>query len=99
MRCLFKPLFVLNSLKAVYFDACDFLDLLGLRKTGVVTKVDDFIDRDLTAIRSRELVAVPRYREPATAIYPCVWLGEVARTSRWGWGRWLGLSGGVGGGG
>ena len=70
MRCLFKPLFVL---KAVYFDACDFLHLLGLRKTGVVTKVDDFIDRDLTAISSRELVAVPRYREPAIAIYLCVW--------------------------
>ena len=69
MRCLFKALFVL---KAVYFVACDFLDLLGLRKVGVVKKVYDFKDRDLTAISSRELVAVPRYREPATAIYPCV---------------------------
>ena len=59
-------------MKAVYFVACDFLDLLGLRKAGVVKKVDDFKDRDLTAISSRELVAVPRYREPATANYPCV---------------------------
>ena len=30
-------------------------------------------DRNLTAISSRELVAVPRYREPMTANYPCVW--------------------------
>ena len=32
-----------------------------------------YSDRDLTAISSRELVAVPRYREPVTANYPCVW--------------------------
>ena len=51
--CLFKALFVL---KALYFVACDFLDLLGLRKADVVKK-----DRDLTTISSRELVAVPRY--------------------------------------
>ena len=68
MRCLFKALFVL---KAVYFVACDFLDLIWLRKAGVVKKVDDFQDRDVTAISSRELVTVPRYREPATAIYLC----------------------------
>ena len=68
MRCLFKALFVL---KAVYFVACDFLNLLGLRKADVVKKVDDFSDSDLTAISSKELVAVPRYREPATAIYLC----------------------------
>ena len=47
MRCLFKVIFVL---KAVYFVACDFLDLLGLRKAGVVKKMDDFLrprfDRD-----------------------------------------------------
>ena len=70
MRCLFKALFVL---KALHFVACYFLDLLGLRKADVVKKVDDFQDRDLTAISSRELVAVPRYREPMTANYPCVW--------------------------
>ena len=70
MRCLFKVIFVL---KAVYFVACDFLDLLGLRKAGVVKKMD----RDLTAISSKELVVVPRYREPVTANYPCVW---------WAWG-------------
>ena len=69
MRCLFKALFVL---KALHFVACDFLDLLGLRKADVVKIVDDFWDRDLTAISSRELVAVPRYREPMTANYPCV---------------------------
>ena len=79
MRCLFKALFVL---KAVYFVACDFLDLLGLRKAGVVKKVDDFKDCDLTAISSRELVAVPRYREPVTAIYPCVWPQPLLDSSR-----------------
>ena len=58
-----------------------FIHLLGLRKTGVVTKVDD-----LTAISSRELVAVPDIgsRRPRF-IRVC------------GWGRWLGPSGGVGG--
>ena len=71
----YKTLFVL---KAVYFVACDFLDLLGLRKSGVVKKVDDFKGCDLTAISSRELVAVPRYREPGTAIYSCVW-GQVPK--------------------
>ena len=35
MRCLFKALFVL---KALHFVACDFLDLLGLRKADVVKK-------------------------------------------------------------
>ena len=39
MQCLFKALFVL---KAVYFVACDFLDLLGLIKAGVVNKFKDF---------------------------------------------------------
>ena len=33
---------ILFVLKAVYFVACDFLDLLGLRKAGVVKKVEDF---------------------------------------------------------
>ena len=70
MRCLFKAIFVL---KAVNFVACDFLDSLELRKPGVVKKVEDFLDRDLTAISSKELVAVPRYREPVC--YPCVCLG------------------------
>ena len=59
-------------MKALHFVACDFLDLLGLRKADDVKKVDDFQDRDLTAISSIELVAVPRYREPVTAIYPRV---------------------------
>ena len=76
MRCLFKALFVL---KALHFVACDFLDLLGLRKADVVKKVDDFEDRDLTAISSRKLVAVPRYREPVTANYPCVCTGDLSR--------------------
>ena len=35
MRCLLKALFVL---KAVYFVACDFLDLQGPRTAGVVKK-------------------------------------------------------------
>ena len=43
------------------------------KKSGCCKKVDNFLDRDLTAISSRELVAVPRYREPVTANYPCVW--------------------------
>ena len=33
-------------------------------KSGCCKKVGDFQDRDLTAISSRELVAVPRYRRP-----------------------------------
>ena len=54
MPCLFKVLFVL---KAVYFVACDFLDLLGLEKAGVVKKsmiiktaIRLQFDCDLTAI-------------------------------------------------
>ena len=51
MRCFFKALFVL---KAVYFVACDYLDLLGLRKVGVgelatVLAITGTGNRDLSA--------------------------------------------------
>ena len=72
MLCLFKALFVL---KALHFVACDFLDLLGLRKAGVVKKSTIFktaIDRDKWQRACRDTAISGA--APVTANYLCVWL-------------------------
>ena len=48
----------------VYFVACDFLDLLGLRKEGVVKSCD------LRAINSRALQCLAGFRGRAPAGHP-----------------------------